>query len=58
MTQQSAFVPLRIQFYLPRRHRSGQEQLGFSLAAWMIIIMIVCMGIYWMLRKRAERWQA
>ena len=58
MTQQSAIVPLRIQFYFRGDISSGQEQLGFSLAAWMIIIMIVCMGIYWMLRKRAERWQA
>ena len=33
------------------RHQLGQEQLGFSLAAWMILIMIVCMGLYWVLRK-------
>ena len=57
MTDQSMIVPLRIQFYLSGDF-AGQDQLGFSLAAWMIIIMSVSMGLYWMLRKRAERWQS
>jgi putative spermidine/putrescine transport system permease protein len=57
MTDQSLIVPLRIQFYLGGDF-AGQDQLGFSLAAWMIIIMTVSMGLYWMLRKRAERWQS
>jgi putative spermidine/putrescine transport system permease protein len=57
MTDQSLIVPLRIQFYLSGDF-AGQDQLGFSLAAWMIIIMTVSMGLYWMLRKRAERWQS
>ena len=39
MTDQSMIVPLRIQFYLSG-DIAGQDQLGFSLAAWMIIIMI------------------
>ena len=57
MTDQSMIVPLRIQFYLSGDF-AGQDQLGFSLAAWMIVIMSVSMGLYWMLRKRAERWQS
>jgi putative spermidine/putrescine transport system permease protein len=57
MTDQSLIVPLRIQFYLSGDF-AGQDQLGFSLAAWMIIIMSVSMGLYWVLRKRAERWQS
>ena len=36
-------VPLRIQFYLSG-DIAGQDQLGFSLAAWMMIIMAVCDG--------------
>ena len=55
MTTQSLIVPLRIQFYLSGDF-AGQDQLGFSLAAWMILIMTVSMGLYWVLRKRAERW--
>ena len=58
MTTNSLIVPLRIGFYLRGDISTGQEQLGFSLAAWMIVIMTVCMGLYWILRKRAERWQA
>jgi putative spermidine/putrescine transport system permease protein len=56
MTQKSSLVTLRIRFYLTGDVNAGQDQLGFSLAAWMVIIMIVFMGLYWMLRKRAERW--
>jgi putative spermidine/putrescine transport system permease protein len=58
MTTNSLIVPLRIGFYLRGDISTGQEQLGFSLAAWMIVIMTLCMGLYWILRKRAERWQA
>lgn len=57
ITTKSLIVPLRISFYFRGDISSGEEQLGFSLAAWMILIMIVCMGLYWMLRKRAERWR-
>ena len=58
MTTKSLIVPLRIGFYLRGDISTGEEQLGFSLAAWMIIIMAVCMGLYWILRKRAERWRS
>jgi putative spermidine/putrescine transport system permease protein len=57
MTQKSLIVPLRINFYFRGDISTGEEQLGFALAAWMILIMTVCMGLYWVLRKRAERWQ-
>lgn len=58
MTQKSLIVPLRIGFYLSGDISTGEDQLGFSLAAWMIIIMAACMGLYWILRKRAERWRS
>ena len=57
LTQKSLIVPLRIGFYLRGDVSANEDQLGFSLAAWMILIMTVCMGLYWVLRKRAERWQ-
>jgi putative spermidine/putrescine transport system permease protein len=57
MTDKSLIVPLRIQFYVSGDF-AGQDQLGFSLAAWMIVIMTFSMGLYWVLRKRAERWQS
>lgn len=57
ISQKSLIVPLRIGFYLRGDVSANEDQLGFSLAAWMIVIMMVCMGLYWVLRKRAERWQ-
>lgn len=57
ISSKSLIVPLRIGFYLRGDVSANEDQLGFSLAAWMILIMIVCMGLYWILRKRAERWQ-
>ena len=57
LTSKSLIVPLRIGFYLRGDVSANEDQLGFALATWMIIIMSVCMGAYWLLRKRAERWQ-
>jgi putative spermidine/putrescine transport system permease protein len=55
LTNKSLIVPLRIGFYL-RGDFGGEEQLGYSLATWMVIVMAVCVSVYWLLRKRAERW--
>jgi putative spermidine/putrescine transport system permease protein len=57
LTQNSKIVSLRLGFFLGGDISVGQDAVGYSLAAWMIIIMAVAMGLYWMLRKRAERWQ-
>ena len=57
LTQNSLIVPLRIGFYLRGDVSANEDQLGFALASWMILIMALCMGLYWVLRKRAERWQ-
>jgi putative spermidine/putrescine transport system permease protein len=58
LTDSSRIIPIRISFYLGGDVSTGQDALGFSLAAWMIIIMAVCMALYWVLRRRAERWQS
>jgi putative spermidine/putrescine transport system permease protein len=57
LTDNSKIVPLRLGFFLGGDISVGQDAVGYSLAAWMIIIMAVAMGLYWILRKRAERWQ-
>ena len=41
-----------------RATRAGRVARPYALAAWMVVIMAVCMGGYLVLRKRAERWQA
>ena len=50
-------VPVKISFYL-QGDIAGKSPIPFALATWMILIMIVSMGSYFMLRKRAERWQS
>ncbi|MEX0848021.1 MAG: ABC transporter permease subunit [Ilumatobacteraceae bacterium] len=58
LTDNSKIVPLRIGFFLGGDVSIGEDAVGFSLAAWMIIVMAVCMSLYWIARKRAERWQS
>jgi putative spermidine/putrescine transport system permease protein len=58
LTDTSRIVSLRLAFFLGGDINTGQDAVGFSLAGWMIIIMAVAMGLYWVLRKRAERWQS
>jgi putative spermidine/putrescine transport system permease protein len=57
VTQKSLIVPLRIGFYLRGDVSANEDQLGFALATWMIAIMAVCMALYWVFRRRAERWK-
>lgn len=57
LTDTSRIVSLRLAFFLGGDVNAGEDAVGFSLASWMIIIMAVAMGLYWALRKRAERWQ-
>ena len=58
LTDNSQIVPLRIAFFLGGDVSIGEDAVGYALAAWMIIIMVVCMSLYWFARKRAERWQS
>lgn len=58
LTDTSRIVSLRLAFFLGGDVIAGEDAVGFSLAAWMIIIMAVAMTLYWFLRRRAERWQA
>jgi putative spermidine/putrescine transport system permease protein len=50
-------VPLQIRFYLQGNAITGKQGLGYALAAWMILLMLVTMGAYLLLRRRAERWR-
>ncbi|HAP75838.1 MAG TPA: ABC transporter permease [Acidimicrobiaceae bacterium] len=58
LTQNSKIVSQRIGFFLGGDVSIGEDAVGYALAAWMIIITAICMGIYWVARKRAERWQS
>ena len=56
-TQAANLVPVQIRFFLQGNMITGKANVGYALAAWMIIIMLVTMGVYLLLRRRAERWQ-
>lgn len=50
-------VPVQIRFFLQGNTITGKDNLGYALAAWMIIIMLVSMTGYLLVRRRAEKWQ-
>lgn len=57
LTDNSQIVSLRIAFFLGGDVSIGDDAVGFAIAAWMIVVMVVCMSLYWVARRRAERWQ-
>ncbi|MCB0998978.1 MAG: ABC transporter permease subunit [Ilumatobacteraceae bacterium] len=57
LTDNSKIVSRRIGFFLGGDVSIGEDAVGYALAAWMIIITAICMVLYWLARKRAERWQ-
>lgn len=50
-------VPVQIRFFLQGNTITGKGNLGYALAAWMIIIMLITMTGYLFVRRRAEKWQ-
>ena len=56
-TGSSNLVTVQIRFFLQGNTITGKGQLGYTLAAWMVIIMAVSMTGYLLLRRRAERWR-
>jgi putative spermidine/putrescine transport system permease protein len=57
LTDNTKIVSLRLAFYLGGDVSTGEDAIGFALAAWMILITGFAMIVYWLLRKKAERWQ-
>ena len=55
-TGASRLAPVQIRFYL-QGDQSGYAEVGYAMAAWMILIALVAMGGYLVLRRRAERWR-
>lgn len=57
LTDSTKIISRKIEFYLGGDF-GGQDALGYAIASWMIVITAVCMALYWILRRRAERWQS
>ncbi len=56
-TGASRLTPVQIRFFL-QGDQSGYANVGYAMAAWMIVIALLAMGGYLVLRRRAERWVA
>lgn len=50
-------IPVQIRFFLQGNTITGKDNLGYAMAAWMILIMAIVMGSYLMLRRRVEKWR-
>lgn len=50
-------IPVQIRFFLQGNTITGKDNLGYAMAAWMIIIMVAVMGAYLLFRRRSEQWQ-
>jgi putative spermidine/putrescine transport system permease protein len=55
-TGSANLVPMQIRFVLQGNVITGEEGLGYSLAAWMIVIMVVAVTANVVLQKRTARW--
>ena len=53
----SRLVSVQIRFYLQGNTITGKSNLGYALAAWMIIVMVIAMSGYLGLRRISERWR-
>ncbi len=56
VSQGSPIVPLQIREALTSEVALGQENIGKALALGMIVIVVVVMGLYALVQRRAGRW--
>lgn len=53
----SRLVPVQIRFFLQGDTITGKSNLGYALAAWMVIITGLLVTGFQLLMRRAERWR-
>jgi len=53
----SKLVPVQIRFFLQGETITGKTNLGYALAAWMVIITAFLVLGFQILSRRAERWR-
>ena len=53
----SRLVPVQIRFFLQGDTITGKTNLGYALAAWMVIITGLLVAGFQLLTRRAERWR-
>jgi putative spermidine/putrescine transport system permease protein len=53
----SRLVPVQIRFFLQGDTITGKTNLGYALAAWMVIVTGLLVTGFQLLMRRAERWR-
>ena len=51
-----ALNPLQIGSFLNGNVLAGQQNVGYSLALGLVLIVVLAMGVYMLLQRRASRW--
>jgi putative spermidine/putrescine transport system permease protein len=54
----SRLVPVQIRFFLQGNTITGKTNLGYALAAWMVIVAAVLVVGFQALARRSERWRS
>ncbi|MEI2811792.1 MAG: ABC transporter permease subunit [Nocardioides sp.] len=49
-------VPLKVRFVLQGNVISGEQDLGYALVAWTIIVLLVCLVVVNVLQRRTAKW--
>jgi putative spermidine/putrescine transport system permease protein len=49
-------VPLQIRFVLQGNVISGEEDLGYALVAWTVVLLIAALAVISVLQRRVSRW--
>ena len=53
---QVGLVPVKIGSFLRGNVTADNAQLGQALATGMLVVVVIAMGLYMWLQKRASRW--
>ena len=54
---QTNLASIQIGFFLQGNTIADSEQIGYAIAAWMIIVVFIAIMLYQWLRSRTARWQ-
>jgi putative spermidine/putrescine transport system permease protein len=53
----SRLVPVQIRFFLQGETITGKTNLGYAMAAWMVLLTLVLVIGFQILVRRSERWR-
>ncbi|NBR92041.1 MAG: hypothetical protein EBT46_00790 [Actinobacteria bacterium] len=54
----SRLVPVQIRFFLQGNTITGKTNLGYAMAAWMVIVTALLVLGFQLLVRRSEKWRS